>query len=308
MKKFSIVVPVYFEEENLPRTVPHLLGLTQQLPDYDMELIFVDDGSRDHSVDLLRVFQENHPGRIKIVKLSRNFGSFSAVQAGFSVASGDCVGMVSADLQDPPELFVQMIDYWEQGIKVVFAVRSDRRDKSLQKLLSNAFYRLVRRFAIPDYPAGGFDFLLVDQKIVREINDIREKNTNLMSLIFWLGHTYITLPYVRGKRQVGKSKWTLSKKVKLFIDTFTAFSYLPIRFLSMIGVVFTAGSFVYGIAVFLVWASGRVTVEGWTALMIFMAFTAGVQMIMLGVLGEYLWRVLDEVRRRPSYVIEQIYE
>lgn len=308
MQTFSIIVPVYFNEPNLSDTIPQLLALEEKLPGYRLELVFVDDGSRDRSLDVLLDFREKHPEKLKIVKLTRNFGSMAAIQAGFTIASGDCVGVIAADLQDPPELFVDMISHWEKGVKSVFAVRSDREESLLQKFFSNSYYACLRRFAIPGYPEGGFDFLLIDRQIVNEVNRIHEKNTNIMSLIFWLGHTHVMLPYVRRSRTKGKSRWTLSKKIKLFIDSFVAFSYLPIRALSVLGLAVAASAFIYGGVIFYAWTVSRIEVKGWTPLMILLAFTAGIQMTMLGVLGEYLWRTLDETRKRPHYVIDEVYD
>lgn len=308
MKKISIVIPVYFNEENLPETISRLLDLQNKLNQYQFELIFVDDGSKDKSLDMLLSFQIKNPKEIKIVKLTRNFGSMSAIQAGLTVSSGDCVGVIAADLQDPPELFVDMLKHWENGIKAVLAIRKNRQDPPLQKIFSKSFYSLLRKYAIQDYPKNGFDFMLIDKQIVEEVNKIREKNTNLFTLIFWLGYNYVTIPYTRVARTKGKSKWTLGKKIKLFIDSFVAFSYFPIRIVSVLGIIFALTAFVYGIYVFYNWIHGTIKIEGWTTLIIILAFTAGLQMIMLGVLGEYLWRILDESRKRPSFVIDKIFD
>ena len=308
MKKFSIVVPVYFNELNLPDTIPQLLDLRSQLKGYDLELVFVDDGSGDRSLDILINFQSSYPGVIKVVKLSRNFGSMAAIQAGFTVAKGDCVGMISADLQDPPELFQQMIGHWEKGTKAVFAVRQDRDEPVTNKVFSNSYYSLVRKFAIKNYPKGGFDFFIIDRQLVNEINKIQEKNTNLMTLIFWLGFQPILIPYTRRQRTKGKSRWTLSKKLKMFVDTFISFTFFPIRFLSVIGFLVAILSLSYGLFVLIYWALYGVEVKGWVPTMLIIAFTTGIQMAMLGVLGEYLWRTLDEVRRRPAFIIDEIYD
>lgn len=308
MKSFSIVVPVYYNEQNLPDTIPQLLGLADKLADYRLELVFVDDGSGDRSLEILIDFQAKYPETIKVVKLTRNFGSMSAIQAGFTVAAGDCVGMISADLQDPPELFLEMLDHWEKGTKAVFAVRQDRDEPLSQKLFSNTYYSLVRKYAIPGYPDGGFDFFLVDRQIVAEINRIREKNTNLMTLIYWLGFKPILIPYVRRARTKGKSRWTLRKKMKLFVDTFVAFTFFPIRTLSVIGFIVALSSFGYGAFILLYWLLFGIDVKGWVPTMLIITFATGLQMTMLGVLGEYLWRTLDEVRGRPNFVIDQIYD
>ena len=307
-RTFSIIVPIYFNELNIPDTIPQLLALEERAPGFRLELVFVDDGSKDASFTLLREYQAAEPTRIKVVKLTRNFGSMAAIQAGLTVATGDCVGMIAADLQDPPEIFLEMLSHWERGTKAIFAVRADREESFGQKLFSNTYYALMRKFALSGYPEGGFDFFLIDRQVVNEVNKIREKNTNLMSLIFWLGFQPVAIPYVRRARQKGKSRWTLSKKIKLFIDSFVAFSYAPIRGLSAIGFLVALSAFLYAGWVLYSWAFHHIPVKGYAPIVILLAFTSGVQMVMLGVLGEYLWRTLDESRRRPAFVIDEVYD
>jgi len=307
-KSFSIVVPVYYNELNIPDTVPQLLALSETLPEYRLELVFVDDGSGDRSLELLLDFQKQYPETIKVVKLTRNFGSMAAIQAGFLVATGTCVGVIAADLQDPPELFLEMIKHWEDGNKAIFAVRQDREEPALQKFFSNSYYSLIRKFAIRDYPVGGFDFLLVDRQVVDEVNRIREKNTNFMTLIYWLGFKPILIPYTRKNRKKGKSRWTLRKKVKLFSDTFIGFSYFPIQLFSVVGVLVAIVSFLYGLFILIYKLAYGIEVAGWVPIMLILTFTAGLQMTMLGILGEYLWRTLDESRGRPTYVIDEVYD
>lgn len=306
-KRFSIVVPIYYNELNLPYTIPRLQKLQEVLSEFELEFVFVDDGSQDNSLEfLLRAQQQDK--RIKIVKLSRNFGSMAAVQAGLKQASGDCIGIISADLQDPPELFVTMIEKWGDGNKVVMATRADRDESFSQKIFSNFYYYLMDRFALKGYPKGGFDFVLIDRQILEEINKINEKNTNIMSLIFWLGHSQATIAYVRQKRLQGKSKWTLSKKVKLFVDSFVSFSYSPIRFMSIIGMVTAFLSFIYGLLVITNAIFGYIPLQGWTTIIALITFLLGLIMVMLGIIGEYLWRILDESRKRPAFVVDEIYQ
>jgi len=306
-KTFSIVIPVYYNEPNLPDTVEQLLGLEEKLHGYRLELVFVDDGSGDQSLEILLGFQAKYPETIKVVKLTRNFGSMAAIQAGLTVATGECVGMIAADLQDPPELFPEMVSYWEKGIKAVFAVRQSREEPFIQRILSNGYYSLIRHLAITDYPNGGFDFFVVDRQVVRELNQIHEKNTNIMSLVFWLGFSPVLIPYTRRRRAKGKSRWTFSKKMKLFVDTFVAFSFFPIRLFSVLGFLVAIVSFLYGAFVLLYWMFFGIAVKGFVPTMLVITFVSGVQMAMLGVLGEYLWRVLDEVRRRPQFVIDEVF-
>jgi glycosyltransferase involved in cell wall biosynthesis len=305
MPRLSIVVPIYFNEPNIPDTVPQLLALRDRLPGYELELVFVDDGSGDRSLELLLEWRARHPDVIQVLELSRNFGSMSAILAGLGTVTGDCVGMIAADLQDPPELFIDMVRHWSNGSKVVLAVRADREESRSQKFFSNGYYALMRRFALPDYPEGGFDFFLVDRQVVGEVVRISEKNTNLMSLIFWLGFSPVMIPYVRSARRKGKSRWTFSKKLKLFVDSFVAFSYAPIRMLSVLGGSVALAAFVYAGYVLAAWFARDIPVKGYAPIVILLAFTAGVQMLMLGILGEYLWRALDETRRRPPFVVSR---
>jgi dolichol-phosphate mannosyltransferase len=201
-----------------------------------------------------------------------------------------------------------MIKSWEKGNKVVLATRSDREDSFTQKMFSNSYYYLMRKFALKGYPMGGFDFVLIDRQVAQELIDINEKNTNIMSLIYWLGHQQDTFSYVRQQRKFGKSKWTLSKKIKLFIDSFVSFSYAPIRFMSLIGFLTAGLSFIYGIFVIINAILGTVTIQGWTTIVALITFLLGMIMIMLGIIGEYLWRILDESRKRPSFIIDEVYQ
>ncbi|MEK7091927.1 MAG: glycosyltransferase family 2 protein [Patescibacteria group bacterium] len=304
--KFSIIVPLYGSEENLPYTLPRLLKLADELIDYEIELLFVDDASPDQSAQLILAARQKD-SRIKLVRLSKNFGSMLAIMAGVQYATGDCLGVIAADLQDPPELFKEMLLRWQTGDKVVLAVRSDREESVSQKLFAGFYYRLLAKFALPNYPRGGFDFVLFDRQVSSELLAAQEKNTNLMSLIYWLGHQRSTIYYVRQKRQRGHSRWTLAKKLKLVVDSFVSFSYLPIRLISIIGFVTALLSFAYGLFVFIEALLGKIAVQGYSALMTVITFLLGLIMVMLGIIGEYLWRVLDEVRSRPAYVVDQTY-
>lgn len=305
--KLSIVVPIYYNELNIPYTVPRLQKLQDIIPNCDFEFVFVDDGSRDDSLSLL-MKEKREDSRIKVIKLSRNFGSMSAIQAGLQHTTGDCVGIIAADLQDPPELFKEMIDYWRTGKKVILGTRADREESLSQKFFSNTYYLLLEKFALKGYPKGGFDFLLIDKQVVHEVLEIQEKNTNIMSLIYWLGHDQVQIPYVRQERKLGKSRWTLSKKVKLFVDSFVSFSYMPIRFMSLIGFLTALLSILYGVFVVICTVFGLIELQGWTTIIALITFLLGIIMIMLGIIGEYLWRILDESRSRPSYVVDEVFE
>jgi len=306
-KLFSIVVPVYFNEENLPETIPNLLALQQLLPGYGLELVFIDDGSGDNSLKILLDFQKQYPDIIQIVKLTRNFGAETATQVGLLYAKGNCVGIIAADLQDPPELFLDMIKHWEKGSRVVFGVRQDREDGFFPKMFSNIYYYLVRKFAIANYPKGGIGISLIDRQVVNEVNKIMEKNSSIHPLICWLGYKPAFISYIRRSRKKGKSRWTLQKKIKLFVDTFVSFSYLPLRLFSVIGLLLALGAFIYACYVIYGWLRFGIIVQGWFSIILILTITSGVQMTMLGILGEYLWRTLEETRKRPHFVVDSIF-
>ena len=307
-RKLSIIVPHYYNELNIPDTIPRLLALVPQLPDYDLELILIDDGSGDRTLELLTEWQRREPDRIRVVKMTRNFGTMGAVQGGMTLVQGDCAVMITADLQDPPELIPEMVTHWEKGSKAVIAVRTGREEGMVKALFANTYYAMLRKFALPNFPPGGFDYFLIDRQVVEDLNAMREKNTHLFSLIWWLGYKPVLLPYVRRDREKGKSRWTLSKKLKLAVDSFVAFSYLPIRTVSVIGMLVAFAAMLYAAFIVIRWSVMGPEIRGWSSIMVVVTLTAGVQMIMLGTLGEYLWRTLDEARKRPSFVIDEVIE
>ncbi|MBI4867774.1 MAG: glycosyltransferase family 2 protein [Candidatus Wallbacteria bacterium] len=299
----SIVVPVYYNEGSLPQLFERLREVTREQP-WKAEFVFVDDGSKDGSFKRLAEFAGEEP-RARVVKLSRNFGSFTAIVAGLSHAAGDCCVVISADLQDPPELIPKMVSLWESGNEVVLATRANRDDPWSQRLFSAIFYKLFRLLAMSDMPEGGFDFVLIDRKAVDVLTETREKNTSLVGLILWLGFDRAVITYDRQQREHGHSMWTLAKKLKYFVDSFIAFTLLPLRLSAMLGVLVAAAAFVYAGVVLAAYFLYEIPVRGWPSLMIVTLGLGGVQLITLGVLGEYLWRSLDETRRRPLYVVQK---
>lgn len=306
MKRVSIVVPVYHNAKSLPELKERLAALADRDAEYEFEFIFVDDGSTDNSFEVLKDLM-SHDERVRIVKLSRNFGSNPAMIAGLAAASGDAVAAVAADLQDTPELIHDMLAHWRDGAKVVLAVREGRDDPGLVSLLSSVFYRLFRRFAIASMPPGGFDFFLLDRQVCDLIGRISETNTYLMGLILWLGFSPVKLPYRRGPRlgRYGRSMWSLSKRIKYFIDSFVAFSYFPIRIASVLGLVLSVLGFVYALIVIIFRVVTGYQPEGWASLMVVVLVVSGVQLFIMGILGEYLWRTLDVARHRPQFIVER---
>lgn len=302
MPELSIVVPVYNNELNLPDLFKEF---DRVLEGIECEFIFVDDGSLDDSWEILEK-QATVRKNVRAVKLSRNFGSFTACVAGLSQTSGKAAVLISADLQDPPELIPKMLEHWRSGKKVILAYRQQRQDGWLYKQFAAVYYRILRRYVFPEMPAGGFDFVLIDAQVVKEVVAAEEKNTTLMGLILWLGFERAMVPYTRRQREKGRSMWTLTKRVKYFIDSVLAFSYFPIRIFQGLGLAVAAGGFLYALLLIGMKLAQAVPIPGWTALMVVVLILGGVQLLVLGVIGEYVWRTLDETKRRPLFVVDRV--
>jgi len=302
MSVVSIIIPIYNEEENLPTLYQRLHRIADGSKD-EIEFIFIDDGSTDNSFKLLKDLSEKDP-RVRIIRFSRNFGSHAGCLAGLMYSKGDACAFISADLQDPPEIINNLIDEWNKGYEVVIGVR-EWEDKR-RRLLPEVYYRLVRRFALPSMPREGTDLFLVDRKVVDSVIRIGEKNTSIFGLILWSGFRQTLIKYKKAPRFKGASKWTLGKKIKLFIDTFVSFSYFPIRLISLIGILFALMGFIYAIFIIFNRLFFSIPVEGWASLMVVLLLVSGVQMLMLGILGEYLWRNFDESRKRPVFIVDRM--
>ncbi len=309
MSLFSIVVPVYYNASSLADLLLEIQAVADKNLDDDFEFIFVDDGSGDHSFAVLDALAQSEP-RMRVIKLSRNFGSNPAIMAGLSQAKGDAVTAIAADLQDPPALIHDMLGLWHEGNKVVIAARRERADPFPTSLLSDSFYKLFRRYALKTMPERGFDFFLIDRQVCGLINNIQENNAYLMGLILWLGFEPYVLYYDRQARakKYGQSMWSLTRKFKYFVDSFVAFSYFPIRLASGLGILFSLFGLIYAAWVIFARLALGIETEGWASLMIVVLIAAGMQMLILGIIGEYMWRNLDETRRRPRFIIEKIIE
>jgi glycosyltransferase involved in cell wall biosynthesis len=309
MPKLSIVVPCYYNAENIPVTVPGLIANEANFPaDVQFEYVFVDDGSGDQTLAALYRAQAEYPDRIRIVELTANVGSYNAIAAGMNYATGDCLSIITADMQDPPELMVQMYNYWKQGFKLIIGNRQDREETGLGKVFAQTFHWLMKKLALPNIPDGGFDFVFFDRQVRDEVVALSERNSNIFYLMVWLGYAYINIPYIRRKREIGKSRWTLQKKVKLLIDSLLSFSYFPIRAISVTGLLLGAIALLYGFYIIFLKLFGAAEPAGWTALMVVVLFVAAFQMVALGIIGEYVWRGLDATRDRPLYVVKTVHE
>lgn len=303
MFKLSVIIPVYFNADTLQSCYDDLYEkVLTKVPDY--ELIMVDDGSKDTSWEIMKSIAEKD-AKVRLVKLSRNFGSHAACLAGINESTGDCITIKSADLQEPSEIILQMIESWKADNKVVLAVRSDRKESFSQKMFAGLYYRLIRRFACPAMPKGGFDCYLIDRKVAEVLKMLDETNSAVTLQILWAGFRTDMIYYVRQERKAGKSRWTLSKKIKLVVDSLVSFSFAPIRVMSAFGMIFAAIGFIWGITLGILRLFNLIDVDGWTTLMIVVLFSSGLILLTLGILGEYVWRTLDAARNRPVYIIDE---
>jgi dolichol-phosphate mannosyltransferase len=301
----AIVVPVFNERDNLARFHDEVSAVMRELGDYDWEFVFVDDGSRDGSFDVLRTLNARDD-RVTAVRFPRNFGSHVAIAAGIGRSRGDAAVIMAADLQDPPALIRDFVARWREGYDVVWGARSGRDDGAVRAWAMGRFYTLVRRYAIPTYPKGGTgSFCLIAKPVMDAFRQMNERNRLTFGLIAWAGFRETQVPYHRPSRLVGASSWTTSKMVKAAIDTFISFSLFPIRTITYIGLVVSGLSFLFGFYVLLNKLLYGTRVMGWSSVMLAVLLLGGVQLVMIGVLGEYLWRILEESRGRPLYIVER---
>jgi polyisoprenyl-phosphate glycosyltransferase len=297
----SVVVPAYNEEENIPLFYDEIVRVMSQTS-YDWEVIFVNDGSRDRSAEVLEAFHQRD-SRIHYLNLSRNFGAYPAINAGLLYAKGDGVVCITCDLQDPPELILQFIPHWEKGADIVWGVRADRADPGLKSFYANAFYWIVRKVIWPDFPSGGMDFGLFDQRVIKLYNSLAPRNTIPFFAIYNMGFRQAQIPYSRRERKHGQSNWGLLRRIKAAIDVLVDFSYVPIRAISILGYFVSFFSFTYALIVLINRLFFDIGGSGWPSTIIILALLGGVQMLAMGILGEYLWRVAEQVRGAPRFFI-----
>ena len=309
MPKLSVIVPCYYNEANIPVTVRELLANEANFPaEVSFEYVFVNDGSGDDTLGALRRAQAEFPGRLRVVDLAANVGSYNAIVAGLAHATGDCLSVITADLQDPPELMARMYGHWRQGYQLVVGNRQNREETGLGEWLARVFHWLMKRLALRNIPDGGFDFVFCDRQVATEVLKLHERNSNVFYLMMWLGFAYVSIPYTRRRRTIGRSRWTLSKKIKLFLDSLLSFSFVPIRAISALGLGLGLVAFLYGFYVIGLRLLSDHEPQGWTTLMVVLLFVSAFQMTALGVIGEYVWRGLDAARRRPLYVVRAVLE
>jgi polyisoprenyl-phosphate glycosyltransferase len=301
---YSFVVPVYNEHETLPALYERLLFVLERL-DGTAEVIFVDDGSDDDSFGRMIEITLRDP-RFKVLQLSRNFGHQTAITAGLDFAEGNAIIVMDADLQDPPETVLMMAQRWREGFDVVYAVRRARPGENRFKRFTAArFYRLLRRLTDVDIPADVGDFRLVDRKALDAYKTMRENDRFVRGMFSWVGFKQTGVMYDRDERFAGQTKYPLRKMVNFAIDGIVSFSNAPLRLALALGFVVSITSFVYGFVAIVLKLSGAFTVPGWTSIIFVASFLGGVQLIVLGVVGEYVGRIYVETKRRPLYIVNR---
>lgn len=306
MSKISIVVPVYYSAdtlmdlyEDMKKKILGVIG--------EYELVFVDDGSGDNSWEIMNQIRDLDDN-VKLVKLSRNFGEHAALLAGLSVCTGDCAVTKQADLQEDSLLILEMYESWKKGNKVVLAVRRSRDESASKVFFANMYYALVRKFVNKNMPVGGCDCYLIDRKVIEVLERLDEKNSSLTLQVMWAGFQTDMVYFDRKDREKGQSRWTLAKKYKLVVDSLISFSYVPIRFMIIVGTLFNVGALLLFISVLVEYFRFHTPIAGWSSLMCVILCASGLILMMLGILGEYIWRALDAARTRPPFVIDEIEE
>ncbi len=299
----SIVTPAYNEADNIPLLYEKLIQVLSSL-DLDWEWVVVDDHSTDDTFNVISEITRSD-SRVRGFRFSRNFGSHKAITCGLQQVRGDCAVVMAADLQDPPETLPALLDEWRTGARVVWAVRERREGEKFSTIgFAKLYYFIMRQIVgIKEMPETGADFFLIDNQVVKALNRYTESNVSLIVLITWMGFRQASILYTKRARLYGRSGWNLNKKLKLIVDLVTSFTYLPIRLMSYLGMVFAFLGFLYAGFVILNAYLGH-PMQGWSSLMVVILVVGGIQMLMMGILGEYLWRALDEARQRPQYLIE----
>nr|WP_269449060.1 glycosyltransferase family 2 protein [Ferroacidibacillus organovorans] len=300
----SVVIPAYNEELVIEETCTRLIRVMDKLH-LPYELLFVNDGSRDGTYRVLERLAEEI-SCVKVLDFSRNFGHQIAVTAGIDHAVGDVVILIDADLQDPPELIADFLEKWREGYDVVYAVRMRREGETwFKRSTAKFFYRMLRKMTEIEIPVDTGDFRLMDRSVVESLRTIKEKHRFIRGLVSWVGFRQTGVPYERAERFAGESKYPLRKMLKFSLDGITSFSFRPLQWASKLGMASSGIGFLFILVLLYLKIFTTLTIQGWTSLMVVVLFLGGIQLFMLGVLGEYIGRIYDEVRNRPLYLIRE---
>ena len=306
IKKLSIIIPMYYEEKVVNECYKRLKEMVEKLKGYDYELIFVNDGSKDNTLNLLEEIAKNN-NKVKIISFSRNFGHQAAVTAGLKYVTGDAIAIIDADLQDPPEEIPEMLKLWEQGYEVIYGKRKSRKGESAFKLLTaKMFYNTLDALSDVEIPKDTGDFRLVDRKVVNIINEMPEHNKFLRGLFSWVGYKQIPFEYERQERFAGKTKYPLKKMLKLASDGIISFSTKPLKLVGYVGIFSILLSLIILIYSLVSFAFNLNNLTaGWTSIMVTVTFFAGVQLLSIWIISEYIGRIYDESKNRPQYIIDK---
>jgi dolichol-phosphate mannosyltransferase len=302
----SIVAPVFNEAELIDEFFRRTRAVMDSLPERDFDLILVDDGSTDGGYERMAAISAADP-RVSVVKLSRNFGHQAAITAGVDHARGDAVVIMDADLQDPPEVIESFLQKWDEGCEVVYGLRERRSGETRGKeLTATAFYRVLRAFTKIDIPADVGDFRLMSARAASQFRRLREKDRFVRGLVSWIGFRQAAVPYTRDPRYAGETKYPYHKMIRFAFDAITSFSSVPLKFASWLGYMASLLAFIYLSSVFVQKALGY-TVPGFATIMVAMLFLGGIQLISLGIVGEYIGRIHNEIKARPLYIVEEVH-
>lgn len=305
-KRVSIVIPMYNEQEAMPALRESLESLMSTWPQVDWEIMAVNDGSRDNTLVMLRQWRADDP-RVHFIDLSRNFGKERAMMAGLAHATGDAVVIIDADLQDPPEMIPEMISWWQQGYDDIYARRRDRGQESwLRKSLSLGYYKLLSRITSMEVLQNTGDFRLLDRRCVDALNSLPETERYTKGLFSWIGFKKKELMFDRQDRVAGKSHWSLARLVSLGMDGITSSSTRPLKVASILGLIISVVAFVYMVWIVIKTLVLGESVQGFPTLMVTILFLGGVQLLTIGIIGEYVGRIFNETKRRPPYIIREI--
>ncbi|MCL6456407.1 MAG: glycosyltransferase family 2 protein [Gorillibacterium sp.] len=302
--RFSIVVPVYNEQEVISETYRRLSEVMQRQPE-SYELVFVNDGSRDRTAEIVRGFalEDN---TVRLIDFSRNFGHQVAISAGMDYAAGDAIVVIDADLQDPPEVILEMITKWKQGYDVVYGKRLKRKGETFfKKATAKMFYRLLRSMTTVDIPVDTGDFRLIDRKVCDVLRNLKEKNRYVRGLVSWVGFKQTSVEYVREERFAGETKYPLKKMIRFALDGITSFSYKPLKLATYLGMTVSLVSFVYLVIIILQKLFTNSAEIGWTSTVAILLFFNGMILMLMGVIGEYIGRIYEETKDRPLYIVRE---
>lgn len=306
MKKISIVIPMYYEEEVAQECYDRTENVLKTLTEYEYEILFVNDGSKDNTLNILEDIASKNK-KVKVISLSRNFGHQAAVTAGLKYTTGDAVVIMDADMQDPPETIVEMVELWKKGNEVIYAKRKTRAGETKFKLLTaNLFYKILNGLSDVEIPKNTGDFRLADRKVIDVINSLPEHNKFLRGLFSWTGFKQIPLEYDRKERVAGKTKYPLKKMLKLASDGIISFSTKPLKILGVIGfisVLVSIAILIYALISY-IFALNQLT-AGWTSIMVTITFLSGMQLLSIWIISEYIGKIYDESKGRPEYIIDK---